>query len=818
MRPQALIIWCFGLAVWLFCTPTLGAQVPEKPTPVSASGSQTDDEPVDSEASTAESAQAQGSNDGGAEHAPEAVVEDSAAAATPTDLAGEGEPIGADTAGFDLDAPVGWDVPAQADTPPAGEEEELDSSVGGAEAELRTQRTLHAGSSSSEFRLDGRLNELAWSRADSIHNLTTVEPVEGGIPAGQTTAKVLVTPREIIIGVMCYDKDPSRIVSYSKARDALLDEEDHVMIVLDPFQDGRSGYVFAVNPSGARFDGLVFARGKEVNSNWDAVWEAKTWRGAAGWSTELRIPISSLSFRRGVKDWGFNLQRRVQRLQETSRWSGASLDYELFQTSRAGVLTNLPDLRYGLGLSIRPALVGGANRLGPDLDRDYTGDLSLDVTQKVGPNLVASATVNTDFAETEVDARQTNLTRFDLFFPEKRTFFLEGSDIFEFGVGMDEEIFVPFHTRQIGLSGQEDDQLQIPINVGGKLNGRMGNTSVGALAVRTGHVDSLGLPNATMGAVRLKQDVLAESSVGLLATFGDPLGRSGSWMAGADLTYQTSEFMGEKNLLIGVWGLGNDRVGLTGNKFAYGAQIAFPNDLFDIAATYKRLGDGFQPSLGFVPRTGQFIEVGGEINPRPRWPFLRQMIHELSYAAVLDERNVIESHRFTIKPLDWLLESGDRFDFQILPEGERLTQPFDIADDVLIPTGSYRWVRYSAGATLAAKRPVSGLAIYSFGDFYEGTLSSLEFSVAFKPWSALTLELGGERNSAQLPQGDFVEELYSGRVELKYSSDLQLSSLLQYDTESESFGSNTRLRWTFNDRFSFDSNQLLVKVQYALRL
>jgi hypothetical protein len=708
----------------------------------------------------------------------------------------------------------------------------------GEEADVRalSKPALRATPISSDFRLDGKLDDPAWITADSIENLVTVEPEEGGVPAGQTTAKVLVTPGEIIIGVMCHDKNPTRIVSYSKARDAELEHEDHVVIVLDPFQDGRSGYVFAVNPSGARVDGLVSAEGEEFDRNWDAVWEAKTSRTAEGWSAEILIPIKSLSFKKGLTNWGFNVQRRVQRLQETSRWSGASLDYEVFQTSRAGLLTDLPSFDYGLGLSVRPAFVARANRLSPDVDREYDGDFSLDVTQKVGPNLVASATVNTDFAETEVDARQTNLTRFDVFFPEKRTFFLEGGDIFEFGTGLDEETFVPFFTRRIGLFGEEDDLLQAPITAGGKVNGRLGNTNLGALAVRTGRVDGLELDGTTMGAVRLKQNVLSESSVGLLATFGDPLGRSDSWMAGLDATYRTSSFMGDKNLLVGAWGLRNDRADLEGSKMAYGWQIAYPNDLLDLGFRVGHFGEGFQPSLGFLPRTGTFLELGGEINPRPRWSLVRQMVHELSYRAVVGHDKKIESHQFTIKPVDWLLESGDQFELTVQPEGERLIEPFDIADDVVIPTGSYRWIRYSAGAFSAPKRLISAGALFSFGEFYQGHLNTLELTAKLQPLPAFALEFGAERNSGSLPQGDFVEELYSGRVEFKYSSDLQLSSLLQYDNESQSFGTNTRLRWTFhplgdlfvvynhnlaksiNDRFRFDSNELLVKLQYALRM
>src|SRR5213593_1051880 len=249
------------------------------------------------------------------------------------------------------------------------------------------------------FTLDGRLDEPAWRAADSIVNLVTIEPEEGGVPAGQTIVKVLASPTEIIIGVVCRDTNPAGIVAFSKTRDFDLELGDHVLIVLDPFQDGRSGYVFAVNPNGVRFDGLVSAQGEEVNTDWDAIWEAATWRDAGGWSVEIRIPIKSLSFKQGLTAWGFNVQRRVQRLLETSRWSGAKRDYEIFQTKHAGLLTDLPEFDLGLGLSIRPGLVGNANRAALGVDRVYKSEASLDATKKLGPNLVTSLTVNTDFVE-----------------------------------------------------------------------------------------------------------------------------------------------------------------------------------------------------------------------------------------------------------------------------------------------------------------------------------------------------------------------------------------------------------------------------------
>jgi hypothetical protein len=289
--------------------------------------------------------------------------------------------------------------------------------------------TLRASALSPDFIFDGKMNGPAWWAAtDSIANLITIEPEEGGVPAGQTIIKVLANQNGIVVCARCYDNEPKGIVSFSKARDSDLDQEDHIVIVFDTFLDARSGYVFAVNPTGARFDGLVVERGEDVNSDWDTIWEAKTSRDNTGWYAEIRIPIKSLGFKKDLTTWGFNVQRRVQRLQETSRWSGAKRDFEIYQTSRAGLLTDLPDFDFGAGLSIRPSVVGRAGRPASGEETDYDGDISLDVTQRLGPNLLSALTVNTDFAETEVDVRQINLTRFPLFFPEKRTFFLEGLD------------------------------------------------------------------------------------------------------------------------------------------------------------------------------------------------------------------------------------------------------------------------------------------------------------------------------------------------------------------------------------------------------
>jgi uncharacterized cupredoxin-like copper-binding protein len=689
-----------------------------------------------------------------------------------------------------------------------------------------------------EVTLDGLLSEAAWSDAESITDLVTIEPQEGGVPAGKTVVKVLANATDLVIGVLANDPDPSGITSFSKARDSELDDEDHVLIVLDTFLDGRSGYVFAVNPSGTRFDGIVSAQGTDVNSNWDAVWDARTATDASGWSAEIRIPIKSLGFQGGLSTWGMNIERRVQRLQETSRWSGATQDYEIYQTSRAGLLTNLPNFDLGKGLSIRPAIHAGGEKSAGE-DSTFTRDISLDVTQKLGANLLGSLTVNTDFAETEVDARETNLTRFEILFPEKRAFFLEGADIFEFGLGLD-EVMIPFFSRRIGLG---EDGIEIPINAGGKLNGRIGNTNVGALVVNTRHVDALDAGEATMGVMRVKQNIFAESSVGILATSGDQLGRANSWMTGADFTYQTSRFRGDKNLTATVWGMWNDREDLEGEKRAYGFGLDYPNDRYNFKLAAARLGDGFDPSLGFVPRTGVHISNGSfAFEPRPEGTFVRQMSHDVSVLHVSDLDFQWESYDVQVKPFDWQFESGERFRFSFSREGDRPEEEFSVFEgedtEIIVPVGLYEWRRYRVSGSSAEKRTLTGEVTFETGGYYGGDLDTLELAVALKR-SLFRLELAAERNMGTFEDETFTQNLYSGRVELKFSPNLQLSSLVQYDNESNSMGSNTRMRWTFSPagdlflvynhnlqrslsdretrRWNYESNALILKVQYAWR-
>ena len=689
---------------------------------------------------------------------------------------------------------------------------------------------LQVGALSGPVRIDGVLDESDWAQADAADTFTQTDPKEGAPPSGRTVVRVLAGSKALVIGVVCDDPDPSGIVSFSVRRDAPLTSEDHLRMVFGPFLDGRSGYVFSVNPSGARYDALINPGGETENADWDGIWEAATTRTETGWTAEIWIPVQTLSFNPGLREWHFNLQRRIQRRLETVRWAFPARQYQVTQTSRAGLITGLPQFDLGRGLTIRPAITTGAGVPAAAADVDGEFQPSLDVTQRLGANVIASVTANTDFAETEVDTRRTNLTRFPLFFPEKRTFFLEGDDIFAFGLGLNQDV-LPYFSRRIGLvEGRE-----VPIIAGSKINGRAGNTNFGGLVVGTNDKRGVVADEAVMAVGRVKQNVGRESWVGAIATVGDPLGRSGSWLTGGDLTYATSSFRGNKNFLAGVWGLATGRKGLGSDSSAYGFKVDYPNDLWDIQLTAKRIGHDFDPSIGFVPRRSVFL-YNGQINNRTRLSRgpIQQLFHEFMPSLATDLSGNWESYRVFVAPVNWRFRSGDRFELNANPTGERLTEPFAIADGVVIAPGAYHWMRYRVEVGTAQKRRLYSQLTWWFGDFYDGDLDQFLWTGAWNPTPLVTVEFTGERNVGRLPTGRFTQTLIGNRLRVNISPDLSVASYVQYDTDSDSVGVNTRLRWTFSpvgdlfvvynhnvrellQRWQLDSNQLLVKLQYALR-
>ena len=700
-------------------------------------------------------------------------------------------------------------------------------------AQLPERPEIMAAAVKGPVVIDGQLLEGDWQSAALIDQLKTVVPEEGGVPSNRTTVRILAHTRYLLIGIECFDEQPSGIVNFSKLRDSDLENEDHIRVVIDPFLDGQSGLIFMVNASGARYDALVSNRGESENSDWDAVWEAKTTIHDLGWTAEIRIPIQSFSFDRKLRSWGFNVERRIQRNQETIRWANIRRDQWFIQTSRAGLLTDLPEFSYGVGLNVRPSLITDVQKIGEDGNINASFDPSLDISQRLGSNLVATMTVNTDFAETEVDTRQTNLTRFPLFFPEKRAFFLEGADIFEFGFGLSRNI-IPFFSRRVGLH----EGNEIPITVGGKINGRVGKTSFGGLTMRTGKagLDDQEILGSTLGVLRVKRNVLKESSIGFIGTWGDPLSTLSASTTGLDFTYQTTRFGGNKNFLVGISGLYADRPEASGDQSALTFKVDYPNDIWDLSLTYLRIGDGFDPALGFVPRRGiNSWRIGSTYAPRPSWPWLRQMRNQLFLFYITDLQGRWESYRIFTAPINWRLESGDRVEVNYMPRGERLVEPFEVSEGVIISSGKYHFHRYRLEAELAAKRKFNGQITWWFGSFYGGQLDELEAALDLNPSSVLNFETIVTHNIGRLPGGDFDQTLVGFRIRYNASPDLQFNSFIQYDTDTRSLGVNARVHWIFHpqgdiflvynhntldglERWELLNQQFLLKARYVFRV
>ena len=609
--------------------------------------------------------------------------------------------------------------------------------------------------------VDGILDDPAWAAANAAADFLQADPAEGAPASSATRVRVLAGSKAIVIGIECDDADPAGIVSFSKQRDAELESEDHVRVVLGPFLDGRSGYVFAVNPAGARFDGLIEPGGESANANWDGIWEAATTRTARGWSVEIRIPIETLAFNPDLREWHFNVERRIQRLLETDRWASAERQFQVTQTSRAGLLVGLPEFALGVGLTVRPSMTTGGGI--PAHRAPVAGKFqpSLDVTQRVGGNMLASLTANTDFAETEVDTRRTNLTRFPLFFPEKRTFFLEGSDIFSFGLGLNEDL-LPYFSRRIGLVSQRE----VPILGGAKLNGRVDRTNVGGLLVGTNDKDGVVDDEAVMAVGRVKQNVGRESWVGGIA--------HGRRSAGP-----IRQLVGRRRCHLRDVAVSR-RQELPGRRLGTGDRSRGPRKRPHRARLQDRLPErpvGYRLDLQ-TNRTAISIRrsdssrgaavhlFNGQINNSTRIAKgpLQRLFHEFQPSLATDLRGRWESYRVFMAPINWRFRSGDRLELNVNPTGERLIEPAEIGGVTIAP-GSYHWRRYRVEVSTAKKRRLYSQLTWWFGGFYDGQLDQFEWEGAWNPTPLLTIEFSGEINVARgLSAGDFTETVVGTRA------------------------------------------------------
>jgi hypothetical protein len=654
---------------------------------------------------------------------------------------------------------------------------------------------------SERIRIDGKLDEPAWNSAVPIGDLIQVVPKEGASSSEKTDVRILVDGEALYFGVICYDRMPSAIISTQLTRDSELDVDDYISVVIDPFLDHRNGFFFDINPAGARSDGQISNSSEFSDMTWDGIWNAHARITDDGWIAEIVIPFKTLRFKPGQSVWGLNFERGIKRHNETDRWSGPRQNIWLTNLAEAGQLEGLPEARQGMGLDIRPyGLV-----IHKEGDK-WEADGGLDISKNLAPNLNASLTINTDFAETEVDARQVNLTRFDLFYPEKRAFFLEGAGVFDIAAGNSfMPDLIPFFSRRIGLTGRNGISSEVPIIAGGKITGRQSRFNIGLMDVQTDDVEDIGLSGQNLFAARVSRDFWKQSYVGGVFTRGNPLGTGENTLVGADARFATSNFVGNKNLSLSLFLFRTDDEFSDTRDYAGGFAIDYPNDRWYLGLGWKQVGKDFNPALGFVPRTDmRKTNATLMFRPRPEKGHIRQFTFHAFPEVITDLKNRVESWSVAISPFEVELNSGDLFEFELNPQYERLTYPFPINRAVTIPTGSYRFTRYGVRVETASKRPWVVHYEAEFGNFYSGTRRDFSMDLTLKPSHHLHLGIGVERADVDLVQGKFFTQLFSVQANYNFSPNISWANLVQYENESRILGFQTRFRWILqpgNDLF-----------------
>jgi hypothetical protein len=428
---------------------------------------------------------------------------------------------------------------------------------------------------SERIHVDGVLSEAVWQEHPGIGAFTQQDPKPGAPPSEPTEIRLAYSDSALFIAIRCHDSRPEQVRATQMQRDGSLLFDDYVQVLLDTYHDQRNAYYFATNAAGVMVEGTI-SENNAPNLNWDGIWYVRTNRDSTGWTVEMEIPFKTIAFNPASTTWGFNASRRIARAREESRWTSSNLDSEFFLVARAGEIEGLERLSQGIGLDVRPYALGGFSRdlTRPGPKNEFARDAGADIFYRITSNLVSSTSLNTDFAETEVDTRQINLTRFPLLFPEHRQFFLEDSGIFEFAASPGTKDFTPFHSRRIGLVGDEE----VPILFGQKVTGKIGRFDLGIMDVQTRSSEVAPARNFFVG--RTKANFWSQSYVGALVTAGEPTGKVDNSQIGADLKIATANLFGRrKNFRSLFYVSKTNTTGKKGHDTFNGGEIVYPNDL-----------------------------------------------------------------------------------------------------------------------------------------------------------------------------------------------------------------------------------------------
>jgi hypothetical protein len=680
--------------------------------------------------------------------------------------------------------------------------------------------------------IDGEINDEVWTKAAVINELFQREPNPGEPVSEKTEFFFLYDHNNIYVGIRCYD-DPERITAKELARDVSLGDDDRVQIILDTYLDGRSGYWFQIGPRGSIGDALVNENGKDFNKSWDGLWNGKAKITATGWEGELIIPFKTLAFKKGNSTWGLKLIRYIKRKSETAYWPATSLNANKFQISDAGRITGLTDITQGIGLDLIPYITGGVSKKA-ETDPKPVINGGLDAFYHITPSLKAAITINTDFAQTEVDEKQINLTRFSLYFPEKRDFFLDGANYFTFGINGDSENpqgtqMIPFFSRRIGLDANGNP---VQIKYGGKFTGKVGNWNLGALHIKDDNAwDN---PGYTVG--RITRNFWKQSSIGLIGTNGNAFSEVTSSLAGIDVRLASSQVAGNKNLSYNLYGVKSFTQGLTGNDISFGSEINYPNDFFNFRLGYLQIGEDFTPGLGFIPRKNIRNLYGGiGFGPRPKNSPVMQVKSGIRYSFITDLKNGgLMTSLIDFSLSDIIFLSGDIISLSSQYQYEALQNDFHIYEDFVIPAADYKFWRYSLTLTSAKRRNLWASTKIGLGSFYSGKRSDWLIQTGYKVMVPVYIGIESDRRWVTLPDGSFITQIYRLNLNFLFSPNLSWYNYAQYENQTETIGWQSRFQWiispgkeifvTFNsplidpmDRFQPEIYEARVKVKYTIR-
>ncbi len=659
-----------------------------------------------------------------------------------------------------------------------------------------------------DVRIDGVLDEAIYQQIAPLTNFIQQIPIEGAPASEKTEAWIYYDDDNIYVAARVYESVPeSEWIANEMRRDTFqLRTNDSFSVMLDTYLDRRNGSAFLVSPIGGFSDFAITNEGdngRGVNFDWNIVWDSRVGRFDGGWTVEMEIPFRSLRYEPGEEQtWGIQLRRIIRRLNEASYLTevpisaarGNSLVSGMWRISEAGTLHDLRVPARKLNLQVKPYGLGNVttNReTTPAINNDASGEAGVDIKFGITNNLTADFTYNTDFAQVEVDERQVNLTRFNQFFPEKREFFLEGRGNFDFTQARGLDIPTMFFSRRIGL---EQGKI-VPIDVGARLTGKIGNYDIGALTINT---DAEGLNNiesTSFSVLRIKRDVLSRSSVGVMLTDRSEslVGNGASQLYAVDGAFNFLDDFSFTTYLAKT-----DSPGLTNDDQSYMTNLAYDADRYGFNAGYLVVENNFNPEIGFKRRNNfKQFSGGTRFSPRPASiDWIRRFNLEAttqSYWSATTDKLETRQHDLSFSTE---FETSDIVSISISDQFEMLTRPFRIASGVTLRPGDYDFTSYQASYSFGAQRKASGVLSVRVGDFWSGTNTAIGFGsgrIELSP--QLSVEPSYSINKVSLPEGDFRTELSSFRVTYTLSPRMYIGGLVQYDSNADSFSTNFRFRW-----------------------